>query len=63
VFGLDAAFPGFVGDPHLQQHLQRRRMVRAVRVESSGDAFAVDRVHPREALRDLARLVGLAAGQ
>jgi hypothetical protein len=34
-------------------------VVWTLRTKSSGDAFAVDRVHPREAFRDFARLVGL----
>ena len=56
---FDAALAGFVGEAHLQQHLQRRRVVRPLRAEPRGDAFAVDGVHPREAFGDLARLVRL----
>ncbi len=59
VVGGDAALVGLVVEPDLQQDLQRPGMVRALRAQPCGHAFTVEGVHPREALGNLAGLVGL----
>src|SRR5690606_20247577 len=46
---------------HLDQDVQRRRVVRPLLGESPRDPFAIDRVRPVKALGDEARLVALDA--
>ena len=55
----DAALAGFIGEAHLQQHLQRRQVRGTLCAQARCDAVAIDRMHPVEVFGDLARLVPL----
>ena len=57
--GGEPALAVLVADIDLQQHVQRRQVVRTLLVQAPRDAFAVDGMHPVEMTRDVGGLVAL----
>src|SRR5688572_18433866 len=57
--GIDAGLSRLVAEPHLQQDLEPRTIVRPLLGQSRRNPFAIDAVHPVERGRDLPRFVRL----